>query len=43
MLMAIERKNKEKFENFFSNKFDNKPILIGRFVNKSKKIIYVDE
>ena len=43
MLMAIERKNKEKFENFFSNKFDNKPILIGRFVNKSKKVIYVDE
>ncbi len=43
MLMAIERKNKEKFENYFSDKFDNKPILIGRFVNKSKKIIYVDE
>ncbi len=42
MLMAIERDKKEKFENFFSNKFDNKPILIGRFVNKSKKIIYVD-
>ena len=42
MLMAIESDNKEKFENFFFNKFDNKPILIGRFVNKSKKIIYVD-
>ncbi len=41
MLMAIEKKNKEKFENFFSNKLVNKPILIGRFINKSKKIIYV--
>ena len=43
ILMAIEKNNKEKFENFFSNKLDNKPILIGKFVNKSKKIIYVDE
>ena len=41
--MAMEKNNKEKFENFFSNKLDNKPILIGKFVNKSKKIIYVDE
>ena len=43
ILMAIENNNKERFENFFSNKLDNKPILIGKFVNKSKKIIYVDE
>ncbi len=43
MLMAIEKKNKEKFENFFSNKLDNKPILIGKFIKKSKKVIYVNE
>ena len=42
MLMAIDKKNKEKFENFFSNKLNNKPILIGRFINKLKKIIYVN-
>jgi len=41
--MAIEKKNKEKFENFFLNKLDNKPILIGKFINKSKKVIYVNE
>ena len=41
MLIAIEKKNKEKFENFFLNKLDNKPILIGKFINKSKKVIYV--
>ena len=42
MLMAIDKKNKEKFENFFSDKLDNKPILIGRFIKKLKKIIYVN-
>ena len=42
MLMAIEKENKEKFENFFSNKLDNKPILIGRFIKKLNKIIYVN-
>ena len=42
MLMTIEKKNKEKFENFFSNKLDHKPILIGRFINKLEKAIYVN-
>ena len=43
MLMAIEKKNKEKFENFFINKLGNKPILIGKFINKLEKVIYVNE
>ncbi len=43
MLMAIEKKNKEKFENFFLNKLGNKPILIGKFINKLEKVIYVNE
>ena len=41
MLMVVEKKNQQKFENYFSNKSNDKPILIGRFINKLKKIIYV--
>tara|TARA_B100000963_G_scaffold218318_1_gene190394 strand:+ start:33179 stop:35335 length:2157 start_codon:yes stop_codon:yes gene_type:complete len=43
MLMAIKKQNQEKFENFFFNKSDIKPILIGKFINKLEKIIYVNE
>ena len=43
MLIVIKKDNKEKFENFFFNKLDNKPILIGRFINKLEKVIYVNK
>ncbi len=41
MLMAINKNNKEKFESFFLNKLNIKPILIGKFIRKKEKIIYV--
>ena len=43
MLIAINRQNQKKFENFFSNERDVKPILIGRFIDKLDKAIYVNE
>ena len=43
ILIAIEKQNQRKFENYFLNKSDVKPILIGRFVDKLEKAIYVSE
>ena len=43
MLIAINKKNQKKFENYFSNESDIKPILIGRFIDKLEKAIYVHE
>ena len=43
MLIAINKQNQKKFENFFLNKTDINPILIGRFIDKSEKAIYVSE
>ena len=43
MLMAINENNKEKFESFFLNNLNIKPILIGKFIRKKEKIIYVDQ
>ena len=43
MLIAINKQNQKKFENYFSKKSDTKPILIGRFINKLEKAIYVSE
>ena len=42
MLITINEQN-QKFENYFSNKNDIKPILIGRFIDKLEKAIYVSE
>ena len=41
MLIAISKQNQKKFENCFSNETNIKPILIGRFINKLEKAIYV--
>ena len=41
MLIAINKENQKKFENYFINKPDIKPILIGRFIDKLDKAIYV--
>ncbi len=43
MLITINEQNQKKFENYFSNKTDIKPILIGRFIDKLEKAIYVNE
>ena len=43
MLIAINRQNQKKFENFFSNECEVKPILIGRFIDKLDKAVYVNE
>ncbi len=43
MLITINEQNQKKFENYFSNKNDIKPILIGRFIDKLEKAIYVSE
>ena len=43
MLIAINKQNQKKFENYFLNKPDIKPILIGRFVDKLEKAIYVSD
>ncbi len=43
MLIAINKQNQKKFENYFSNVSDVKPILIGRFIDKSEKAVYVNE
>ncbi len=43
MLIAIKKRNQKKFENYFLNKSDIKPILIGKFVDKLEKAIYVIE
>ena len=43
MLITINEQNQKKFENYFSNKADIKPILIGRFIDKLEKAIYVNE
>ena len=43
MLIAINKQNQKKFENYFSNESDIKPILIGRFIDKLEKAIYVHE
>ena len=43
MLIVINKQNQKKFENYFSNKTDIKPILIGRFIDKLEKAIYVSE
>ena len=42
MLIAIKKQNKDKFENFFYDKMNIKPILIGRFINKLEKIIFIN-
>ena len=33
MLITINKQNQKKFENYFSNETDIKPILIGRFID----------
>ena len=43
MLIAINKQNQKKFENYFSNKPDLKPILIGKFIDKLEKTIYVSD
>ncbi len=43
MLIAINKQNQKKFENYFSNESDLKPILIGRFIDKLEKAVYVNE
>ncbi len=43
MLITINKQNQKKFENYFSNETDIKPILIGRFIDKLEKAIYVNE
>ncbi len=43
MLITINKQNQKKFENYFSNKTDIKPILIGRFIDKLEKAIYVSD
>ena len=43
MLIAINKQNQKKFENYFLNKPDIKPILIGRFIDKLEKAIYVSD
>ena len=43
MLIAINKKNQKKFENYFSNESDIKPILIGKFIDKLEKAIYVND
>ena len=43
MLIAIDKQNQKKFENYFSNKSDIQPILIGKFIDKLEKAIYVSE
>ena len=43
MLITIKKQNQEKFENNFLNHRNIKPILIGRFIDKSEKAIYVSE
>ncbi len=43
MLITINKENKKKFENYFFNKPDIKPILIGRFIDKLEKAIYVSD
>ena len=43
MLIAINKQNQKKFENYFSNESSFKPILIGRFIDKLEKAIYVSE
>ena len=43
MLIAINKENQKKFENYFINKPDIKPILIGRFIDKLDKAIYVKD
>ena len=43
MLIVINKQNQKKFENYFSNKTDIKPILIGRFIDKLEKAINVSE
>ncbi len=43
MLIAIEKQNQKIFENYFLNKSDVKPILIGRFIDKLEKAISVIE
>ena len=43
MLISISKQNQKKFENYFLNKPDIKPILIGRFIDKLEKAIYVSD
>ena len=43
MLIAINRQNQKKFENYFLNETDFKPILIGKFIDRLEKAIYVNE
>jgi len=43
MLIALNKENQKKFENYFINKPDIKPILIGRFIDKLDKAIYVKD
>ena len=43
MLIAIKKQNQKIFENYFLNKSDVKPILIGRFIDKLEKAISVIE
>ena len=43
MLITINKQNQKKFENYFSNESDLKPILIGRFIDKLEKAVYVNE
>ncbi len=43
MLITINKQNQKKFENYFSNKTDIEPILIGRFIDKLEKAIYVND
>ena len=43
MLITINEQNQKKFEHYFSNKTDIKPILIGKFIDKLEKAIYVSD
>lgn len=42
LLIAIDKEKKNEFENSFKNQCLSKPLLIGEFIRKKEKLIYIE-